>query len=209
MVLAAASRESIDWAKAALHKHFDMTDLGELTTFIGLEIFRNRGQRTLKASQERYIGRILEAHGMEWCATVTTPVDPAVRLTKNEKKFVTTPANEAYRQRYQSAVGSLMYGMLGTRPDIAYAVGIVSQHCTNPNGHHWTAVKRIFRYLAGTQGMGILYGGGARSEGYCDSDWGGSEDRRSTSGYVFVLNGGAISRASRKQPTVALSSTEA
>ena len=99
--------------------------------------------------------------------------------------------------------------MLGTRPDIAYAVGIVSQNCTNPNGHHWTAVKRIFGYLAGTRRLGILYGVGARCEGFCDSDWGGGEDRRSTSGYVFMLNGGAISWASRKQPTVALSSTEA
>ena len=95
------------------------------------------------------------------------------------------------------------------RPDIAYAVGIFSQHCTNLNRHHWTAVKQIFRYLAGTKELGIHYGGGARSKGFCDSDWGGSVDRRSTSGYVFTLNGGSISWASRKQPTVALSSTEA
>ena len=143
------------------------------------------------------------------CATVATRVDPEVHLAKTETDFLVTPAIEDNRQRYQSAVGTLMYVMLGTRPDIAYAVGIVSQHCTNPNGHHWTAVKRIFRYLAGTRGLGILYGGGARSKGFCDSDWGGSSDRRSTSGYVFMLNGGAISWASRKQPTVALSSTEA
>ena len=102
-----------------------------------------------------------------------------------------------------------MYAMLGTRPDIAYAVGIVSQHCTNLNGYHWTVVKRIFRNLAGTSGLGLIYGGGARCEGFCDSDWGDSSDRRSTSGYVFVLNGGAVSWASWKQPTVALSSTEA
>ena len=163
MVLAAPSRKSIDWAKAALHEHFDMTDLGELTTFIRVEISRNRSQRILKASQEAYIGRILKDHGMDWCSTVATPVDPAVRLTKTEKEFVSTPVNEANRQRYQSAVGSLMYAILATRPDIAYAVGIVSQHCTNPNGHHWTAVKP-------------------------------------TSGYIFVLNEGAISWASRKQP---------
>ena len=209
MVLAASSRESIDWAKTALNKYFDMTDLGELKIFVGIEISRNRVQRTLKAGQGSYIKRILRDHGMEWCATVATPVDPAVHLAKTEKEFVATPENESNRQLYQSAVGSLMYAMLGTRPDIAYAVGIVSQHCTNPNGHHWTAVKRIFRYLAGTQELGILYGGGARSKGFCDSDWGGSVDRRSTSGYVFMLNGGAISWASRKQPTVALSSTEA
>ena len=174
MVLAASSRESINWVKAALGKHFDMTDLGELKMFIEVEILRNHSQRTLKVGQGPYIERILIDHGMEWCVTVATPSDPAVHLAKEEKDFVATPENEANRQRYQSAVGSLMYAMLGTRPDIVYAVGIVSQHCTNPNGHHWMAVQQIFRYLAGTQGSGILYDGGAKSEGFCDSDWGGS-----------------------------------
>ena len=73
MALAASSRESIDWVKAALEKHFDMTDLGELKMFIGVEILRNRSQRTLKAGQGPYIERILIDHGMEWCATVATP----------------------------------------------------------------------------------------------------------------------------------------
>lgn len=82
MVLAASSRESIDWTKAALHEYFDMTDLGELTMFIGVGISRDRVQQTLKANQEAYVGRILRDHGMEWCATVATPEDPSVRLTK-------------------------------------------------------------------------------------------------------------------------------
>ena len=102
-----------------------------------------------------------------------------------------------------------MYAMLGTRPDIAYAVGLVSQFSTNPNSEHWAAVKRIFRYLAGTRGLGIHYGGGNTCGGYSDSNWGGSQDRRSTSGYVFLMNTGAISWASKKQSVVALSSTEA
>jgi hypothetical protein len=102
-----------------------------------------------------------------------------------------------------------MYAMLGTRPDIAYAVGLVSKFSTNPNKEHWTAVKRIFRYLAGSLLLGIFYGRKGLSAGFCDADWGSSEDRRSTTGYVFLLNGGAISWASRKQPVVALSSTEA
>lgn len=180
-----------------------MTDRGELKMFIGVEISQNRRKRTLKAGLVPYIERIFREHGMGWCATVATPVDPAVHLAKTETEFLVTPANEDNRQQYQSAVETLMYVMLVRRLDIAHAVGIVSQHCTNPNGHHWTAVKRIFIYLTGTCGLGILYGGGARSEGFCYSDGGGSSDQRSTIGYVFMLNGGAISRASRKQPTVA------
>lgn len=102
-----------------------------------------------------------------------------------------------------------MYAMLGSRPDIAYAVGLVSQFSTNPNNQHWAAVKRIFRYLAGTRGLGILYGESGNCAGYTDSDWAGSPDWKSTSGYIFLLNGGAVSWASRKQSVVALSSMEA
>jgi len=101
-----------------------------------------------------------------------------------------------------------MYAMIGTRPDIAFAVSAVSQHSSNPGPAHWTAVRRIFRYLAGTQTFGILYGSGYCG-GYTDADWGASEDRKSIGGYAFMINGGAVSWASRKQGSVALSSTEA
>ena len=76
-----------------------MTDLGELHTFIGIKIVRDQNQRMLKASQEAYIRRILKDHRMDWCATVATPMDPAVRLTKTEKEFLSNPENEASRQR--------------------------------------------------------------------------------------------------------------
>jgi len=101
-----------------------------------------------------------------------------------------------------------MYTMIGTRPDIAFAVSIVSQHSSNPGPSHWTAVRRIFRYLAGTRTLGINYGRGC-SGGYTDADWGAGEDRKSVGGYVFMINGAAVSWASKKQPSVALSSTEA
>ena len=143
---------------------------------------------------------------MGWCVAVATLVETGTWLQKPEVGFIADPAN---RLQYQSAVGSLMYAMLGTWPDITYAVGLVSQFSTNPNSKHWGAVKRIFRYLAGTPGLGIHYGGGNTCGGYSDSDWGGSQDQRSTSGYVFLLNTEAISWASKKQSVVALSSTEA
>ena len=206
LILAAVTLEDISWVKKQLSARFEMTDLGELSSFIGVQVSRDRTRRTLKVSQESYISRVLHDHGMGWCATVTTPVESGVRLLKSEEGFVSDPSN---RQQYQSAVGSLMYAMSGSRPDIAYAVGLVSQFCTNPNSKHWGAVQRIFRYLAGTKGLGVLYGSGGNCKGYSDSDWAGSQDRRSTSGYIYLLNNGAISWASRKQSVVALSSTEA
>lgn len=102
-----------------------------------------------------------------------------------------------------------MYAMLGSRPDIAYAVSKVSQYSVNPDPTHWTAVKRIFRYLAGTPNRGLCYRVQGSGIGYTDADWGSAEDRRSIGGYTFILNGAAISWISKKQSTVALSSTEA
>ena len=102
-----------------------------------------------------------------------------------------------------------MYAMLGSRPDIAYAVSRVSQYSINPDPTHWTAVKRIFRYLAGTPNRGLCYGLFGSGRGFTDADWGSGEDRKSIGGYTFLLNGAAISWVSKKQSPVALSSTEA
>ena len=120
-------------------------------------------------------------------------------------------ATEDSRLRYQSAVGSLMYAMLGTRPDLAYAVSVVSRYSSNPTETHWKAVKRIFRYIRGTLSLQLTFKGPLMPlNGYTDADWAGDRDtRRSTSGYVFNVGSGAISWSSKRQPTVALSSCEA
>jgi hypothetical protein len=104
-----------------------------------------------------------------------------------------------------------MYAMLGTRPDLAFAVSVVSRFASNPTDRHWTAVKRILKYLAGTISMGLVFRGSLTSlNGYTDSDWAGDHDtRRSTSGYVFNVGSAAISWSAKRQPTVSLSSCEA
>eukprot|EP01018_Ginkgo_biloba_P015565 Gb_28681 [translate_table: standard] len=118
---------------------------------------------------------------------------------------------------YASAVGSLMYAMVCTRPDIAQAVGVLSRFMANPGHEHWVVVKRVFRYLQGTLKYSICYHGdflgdqhSVDIQGYVDSDWAGdANSRRSTSGYVFRLFGGAVSWMSKRQAMVALSTTEA
>ena len=112
---------------------------------------------------------------------------------------------------YRNIIGSLMYAMTGTRPDIAYAIGALSQFNENPGELHWKAAKRVLRYLKGTKDFTLVYRKGQKSlEGYSDADWGANpDDRRSTTGYLFTLSGSCISWNSCKQPTVALSSTEA
>jgi hypothetical protein len=105
-----------------------------------------------------------------------------------------------------------MYAILGTRPDLTYAVSTVSKYSSNPNKTHWASVKRIFRYLNGTKHLGITYGGTKELNliGYSDSDWGGDLDtRRSTSGHVFLLGNGATSWYSKLQSSVATSTMQA
>ena len=113
---------------------------------------------------------------------------------------------------YQSIVGSLLYAAIATRPDIAQAVGVVSKFCANPTQSHFTAAKRILRYLKGTVSLGLSYKKCADGilTGYSDADWAGDvDDRHSTSGNVFSLARGAVSWLSKKQATVALSTAEA
>lgn len=109
--------------------------------------------------------------------------------------------------------GSLMFSMVETRPDIAFATSVVSRFAKNPSHQHTEAVKTILRYLKATKTTGITYGGEGGDltiKGYSDSDWAGNHStRKSTSGFIFMLNGGPVSWCSRRQATVALSSTEA
>ncbi|GLI69294.1 hypothetical protein VaNZ11_013867, partial [Volvox africanus] len=114
---------------------------------------------------------------------------------------------------YGELVGSRLYLSVGTRPDISYSVGALSRYMSKPTVEHWQAAKGVSRYLIGTKNVGISYS--AKSSvgtlhGYCDSDYAGCVDtRRSTTGYVFLLTGGAVSWARRLQATVATSTAEA
>jgi ATP-binding cassette subfamily B (MDR/TAP) protein 1 len=148
---------------------------------------------------------------MQDCKPISTPLPVNFKLSSGM-----SPSNEAERMEmsrvpYASAVGSLMYAMICTRPDIAQAVGVVSRFMADPGKEHWNAVKRILRYIKGTSGVAICFGGSELTvRGYVDSDFAGDHDKRkSTTGYVFTLAGGAVSWLSKLQTVVALSTTEA
>ncbi|GJU81720.1 retrovirus-related pol polyprotein from transposon TNT 1-94 [Tanacetum coccineum] len=116
-----------------------------------------------------------------------------------------------WRVPYASAVGSLMFAMICTRPDIAHAVGVVSRYMAEPGREHWEAVKRILRYIKGTSDVALCYGeSGLTVKGYVDSDYAGDLDgSKSTTGYVFTLSGGTVRWVSKLQSVVAMSTTEA
>jgi hypothetical protein len=180
-----------------------MKDLGDLHFFLGMEVERDRAQRLLYINQIGYLKEILKCFRMEDCKAIGVPLDPKTKLKKNVNND-----DEMVKVPYQQAVGA----MLCTRPDLAYPISVVSQHMANPSLEHWIAVKRIFRYLQGTLQFKLRFGGLSSQDvvGYCDADWAGDlEDRRSTTGFVFMMGGGATSWSSKRQPTIALSTTEA
>ena len=144
---------------------------------------------------------------MDECKPVSTPANPEVKLVAGDESD-----GACNQELYQAIVGSLLYLSTKTRPDISYAVSSVARFCSKPTKEHWVAVKRILRYLKGTSNYGICYNGDTEGEvvGFSDSDWAGDiSDRKSTSGFVFIQAGGAISWKSSKQTCVALSTAEA
>jgi hypothetical protein len=208
LLIAGASKPNIADLKAALSANFKMSDLGACHFYLGMEIIRDRPNRELRLAQTAYIRKVLREFGMSEAKTVDTPMETSSKLGPALPDY---QAPAIFRREYQSAVGSLMYAMLGTRPDIAFAVSVVSRFSANPNPSHMVSVKRIMRYLGATAHMGLVFRGHAKPlSGYTDSDWAGDPDtRRSTSGYVFTLGSGAISWSSKRQPTVSLSTCEA
>lgn len=201
----------ISQLKKELSKSFDMKDLGPAQQILGMQIVRDRNNRRLWLSQEKYIERVLERFNMNNSKPVSIPLANHFKLSKSACPSSKEEIGEMSSVPYSSAVGSLMYAMVCTRPDIAHAVGTVSRFLSNPGKEHWEAVKWILRYLKGTTKICLCYGGAISIlEGYTDADMAGDLDsRKSTSGYIYTFAGGAVSWQSRLQKCVALSTTEA
>ncbi|KAJ9551763.1 hypothetical protein OSB04_015808 [Centaurea solstitialis] len=211
MLIAAKDMGEVQKVKDQLSSEFDMKDLGAAKKILGMEIVRDRKARKLYLSQEGYVQKVLRRFGMFEAKSVNTPFAPHFKLSSALSP--STQADVAYMARvsYSSAVGSLMYAMICTRPDLAYAISMVSRYMANPGKEHWKAVQWIFRYLKGTANLCLHFGRNSSGVlGYTDSDYGKDVDnRRSITGYVFTLDGCAISWRAHLQPTVALSTTEA
>lgn len=193
--------------KDSLCKEFEMVDLGEIHFVLGMSIKRDRANKMLFINQEKYLESVLNRFGMQDCKPVSTPLEPGVTFHKrlNDEE----PCD---KHVYQQAIGCLTYVSTATRPDIAAAVSILSTLTSDPSKEHWTGIKRLLRYIKGTLNFGLKFRAHGDEElyGYSDANWAGDVDtRRSTSGYVFKIADSTISWSSRKQATVAKSTTEA
>lgn len=185
-----------------LEKKLEIKKFEEVDTFLGIRVTRT--SEFIKLDQEKYIEEIIEKFGMQYAKPAETPMIQNDCLSDENQKKINFP--------YREAVGSLLYISSKTRPDIAYAVSFCSRKMENPTRNDVNNVKRIMRYLKDTKADGIVYRKTTQLEiaAYSDSDFAGDETtRKSTTGYVVYYCNGPVTWCSRKQPVVALSSTEA
>lgn len=184
-----------------LEKELEVKYSGEASICLGIEFEQSNGAIVL--SQSKYISDLLEKYGMSNCNTVNTPMEVGLKLIKAVKCEESLP--------YRELIGSLNYLAVCTRPDISYSVSYLSQFLSCYDNSHWTAAKRILRYLKKTINFKLNFKfDNSDVKGFTDSDWGNNiEDRRSFSGFVFLIGNSAVSWEAKKQKTVALSSTEA
>lgn len=195
--------EMIEDFKGTMTREFEMTDLGLMKFFLGLEV--RQVETGIFISQETYAKEILKKYKMANCNLVSTPMEPGAKLSKFDG------GERVDANRYRSLIGSFRY-LTCTRPDLSLSVGIVSRFMEEPVHSYWKALKRILRYIQGTVSYGLFY---SKAEdyklvGYSDSDWCGDiDDRKSTSGYVFFMGDTAFTWFSKKQPIVTLSTCEA
>ncbi len=136
----------IAWTKAELKKHFKLRDMGPVDFFLGIQVIRDRPNRTIQLSQRQAIVDILHKFNMGSCHPVATPLDPGVKLSIADSPKSKKEELEMRNIPYREAVGSLLYISIATRPDISYAVGVLSRFSSNPGMAHWKAVKHLMHY---------------------------------------------------------------
>jgi hypothetical protein len=206
MLIASGDISQLSNVKQLLQKKYKMSDLGLAKQFLGIDIEQLPG--SIRLSQAFFIHSVLRRYGLDSCNGVWTPLE-------NRPPLEFDALNDVDQQLYQSLIGSIMYIMLGTRPDLAYTISALSKFSASAGNDHLIMAKRVLRYLKQTAEIGLKYEKDCSPRvdylhGFSDSDWAGDlGDRKSTGGFVFLLSGTAISWKTRKQTIVALSTTEA
>ena len=201
MLIVGSNDKIIKSTKEMLNSKFDMKDMGLADVILGIKISRNTNGLVL--SQSHYVDKILEKFNKSDTSVARTLVDLSLHLSKNTGESVS-------QLEYSRVIGSLMYLMSCTRPDIAYSISRLSRYTSNPSAEHWKGIVRVLRYLRYTRDHGLHYMRYPEVlEGYSDANWiSDTKDSRSTSGYVFTLGSAAVSWKSSKQTCIARSTME-
>ena len=205
MLIASKELTEVEHVKKTIGTIFKVRDLGEAKFFLGMEISRDHQLGTIKLSQSKLTSDIVSRYGMSDSKSRSTPISTGTCLSRQGTEL------DKSRFPFTECVGSLLYLAACTRPDISQAVGVLSRYMAHPTEQHWNVAKDVLRYLLNSKDVGIVFQrNGLCLHGYCDADFAGDVDtRRSTTAYVFVLSGGAVSWSSKLQATVAVSTAEA
>jgi len=214
-LLIGPNKDYIASLKKALHKVYAIEDRGPANFFLGVQIVQDRSKRQLWLHQAQYVKEALRTFNLEDSRPLLVPLQPGLlnELAKSYQKTVSSPEIKLYQQ----IIGTLMYLMLMTRPDIAFSVQWLSRFLQAPTVAHLNAAKGLLKYLKGTMNLAIIYSYTVSKSlqtlqpvGYCDSNFAGNKvTSKSTYGYLFKLAGGPISWKSKRATTIALSTTEA
>jgi len=181
MLVIGPNKDRVQELKAQLAREFDIKDLGPANKILEMQIHQDRSKRKIWLSQKNYLKKILRRFNIQDCKPISTPLPINFKLSSSM-----SPSNEAERMEmsrvsYASAVGSLMFAMICTRPDIAQAVGAASRYMANPGREHWNTIKRILRYIKGTSDAVLCYGGlESTIRGYVDSDFAGDLKKKNS-----------------------------
>ncbi|XP_031277700.1 uncharacterized protein LOC116136136 [Pistacia vera] len=203
LLIMGSSSIQLEKFKMAMHNEFEMTDLGEMSYFLGMEI--HQSQHGIFVSQKKFANEILHKFDMDRCKPVDTLLVANLKLSKDDG------AVKIDEKMYRSLIGCLLY-LTATRPDLMLATSILSRFMSSPSEIHLKATKRVLRYIKGSVELGVWFKKTKNLPliGYSDSDRVRCiNDMRSTSGYVFFLNSGAICWLSKKQDTISESIVEA
>ncbi|KAL0360855.1 UNVERIFIED_CONTAM: Retrovirus-related Pol polyprotein from transposon TNT 1-94 [Sesamum radiatum] len=213
MLIASPSLTLIAELQNNLKKNFEMKDLGNAKKILGMSIERERKSSTIFLNQISYVKNILKKFSMENAKPTSAALAAHFQLCKDQSPKIELEKEKMKKVPYSNAIGSVMYLMVSTRPDIAYAVSCLSRYMSNAGTLHWEALKWLLRYLIKNGNTGIRFSkcsDGVKLIGYVDSNYANDRDsRRSTTSYVFTLCGACISWKSQLQNIVALSTTEA
>ncbi|CAI7776442.1 unnamed protein product [Closterium sp. NIES-53] len=209
LVFATANTEALAHVKSELQKRHTCTDLGELTSYLGLRITQDRAQRTITLTQSHMVQQVLQRFGFTYSSPQSTPLPTGHSLSAPPSDESVEPSGP-----YPELAGYLMYLMTCTRPDLAYPLSLLVRYVA-PDRHrkvHWDAAKRVLRYLCSTSGMGLVLGGRAQVvlTGHADASW--VDDlatQRSSQGYTFSLGSSSVSWRSTRSSSVLSSSCEA
>ncbi|GJW96973.1 retrotransposon protein, putative, ty1-copia subclass [Tanacetum coccineum] len=200
--------------KSYLGRCFAMKDMGEAAYILGIKLYRDRSKGLIGLFQSAYIEKILKRFYVENSKRGTIPMQEKLKLSKSQGASASVEIQRMQNIPYSLAVGSIMYVVRCTRPDVVFSQNITSRFQHNLGELHWTTVKNILKYLRNTKDMFLVYGGDRKRElrVSCYTDAGyltDANEMKSQTGYVFVLNGGAVDCKSTKQSIFATSSTDA